>query len=167
MSAHVDVLAAVLPEVGDRCSALLDRLRVDDPGDPMAIGAGRVVHGDLHDAQVMVDHDGRVTGLLDLDDVGVGAAADDLGNLLGHAATMASGPTDPSVVGRWAGGVTELAHHGGLDPERWPVGAAAAALSLATGPFRVREDGWRRATVERIALAESVLDDVPRSSPAT
>jgi aminoglycoside phosphotransferase (APT) family kinase protein len=160
VSAHVDVLAAVLPEVGGRCAALLERLRVDDPGDPTAIGAGRVVHGDLHDAQVMVDDDGRITGLLDLDDVGIGAAADDLGNLLGHAATMALISSDAPGLRRWMAGVDELTRLGGVDRDEVARRGAAAVLSLATGPFRVREDGWQQATVERIALAESVLDGV-------
>jgi aminoglycoside phosphotransferase (APT) family kinase protein len=160
VSAHVDVLAAVLPELQPRCAALLARLRVDDPGDPTAIGAGRVVHGDLHDAQVMVDDDGRITGLLDLDDVGLGAAADDLGNLLGHAATMALVATGATGLQRWIAGVAELARLGGVERHEVARRAAAAVLSLATGPFRVREDGWQRATVERIALAELVLDGV-------
>lgn len=162
VSAHVDVLRAVLPAVGPRCLELLERLRVDDPGDPTAIGAGRVVHGDLHDAQVMVDGDGRITGLLDLDDVGVGAAADDLGNLLGHAATMAlvasrhAHASDAAGLRRWIAGVDELARLGGVERSEVARRGAAAVLSLATGPFRVREDDWQRATVDRVALAEAV-----------
>jgi hypothetical protein len=161
VSAHVDVLAAMLPEMAPRCAALLERLRVDDPGDPAAIGAGRVVHGDLHDAQVMVDDDGRISGLLDLDDVGVGAAADDLGNLLGHAVTMAHAVEHADGPLQWAAGVDELARLGGVDPAEVARRAAAATLSLATGPFRVREDGWQQATAERIAAAESLLDGDP------
>jgi aminoglycoside phosphotransferase (APT) family kinase protein len=160
VSAHVAVLTAVLPEAAPRCAALLERLRVDDPGDPQAVGAGRVVHGDLHDAQVMVDDDGRITGLLDLDDVGIGAAADDLGNLVGHAATMMQVASDAAGLRRWMDGADELARLGGLDPAEVARRGAAAALSLATGPFRVREAGWQQATVERIATAEALLDDV-------
>ncbi len=165
VSAHVEVLAAVLPELGPRCRALLERLRVEDPGDPAAIGAGRVVHGDLHDAQVMVDDAGRITGLLDLDDVGVGAAADDLGNLVGHAATMASVSADPAGLRRWTAGVDELARLGGVERDEVARRGAAAALSLATGPFRVREDGWQEATVERIASAEAILDGAAPDRP--
>ena len=158
VSAHVDVLAAVLPEVAERSRALLDRLQVDDPGDPCAIGAGRLVHGDLHDAQVMIDAAGRITGLIDLDDVGIGPVADDLGNLLGHAVTMAHAADDVAAVRTWVAGVDELARSGGLDPGEVSRRGAAAALSLATGPFRVRQDRWRTATVERIALAEALAE---------
>ena len=35
--------------------------------------------------------------------------------------------------------------------------ALAVVLSLATGPHRVAEPGWRRSTAERIALAEQWL----------
>lgn len=42
-----------------------------------------VVHGDLHDGQILVD-DGRVSGLIDLDTLGVGDVADDLGRLAGR-----------------------------------------------------------------------------------
>jgi hypothetical protein len=108
----------------------------------------------------MVDDDGRITGLLDLDDVGIGAAADDLGNLLGHAATMALISSDAPGLRRWMAGVDELTRLGGVDRDEVARRGAAAVLSLATGPFRVREDGWQQATVERIALAESVLDGV-------
>jgi hypothetical protein len=157
VSAHVDVLAAVLPEVAERSRALLDRLQVDDPGEGCAIGAGRLVHATCT-TQVMIDAAGRITGLIDLDDVGIGAVADDLGNLLGHAVTMAHAADDVAAVRTWVAGVDELARSGGLDPGEVSRRGAAAALSLATGPFRVRQDRWRTATVERIALAEALAE---------
>ncbi|MFN7151424.1 MAG: hypothetical protein ACK4V6_18345, partial [Microthrixaceae bacterium] len=67
---------------------------------------------------------------------------------------------DAAGLRRWMAGVDELARLGGVERDEVARRGAAAVLSLATGPFRVREDGWQRATVERIALAESVLDGV-------
>lgn len=153
VGAHVDVLATVLPDQAARLHELMDRLRVHDPGPASATGAACTVHGDLHDAQLMVDRHGRLVGLLDLDDVGSGRRADDLGNLVGHARTMALAVPDAPGVRRWCELVDTLVRSCAADRAEVARRAAAATLSLATGPFRVREPGWQQATRARIDAA--------------
>ena len=65
---HTLVVAAV-----DACSDL--RLGTGGPTD-------RVVHGDLHDKNILLTDDG--IGLIDLDQLGIGAPVIDLGNLAAH-----------------------------------------------------------------------------------
>ena len=159
VTAHATVLAAVLPDQARRVRELVDRLDVGRPGDEDAIGAGITVHGDLHDAQLMVDERGRLTGLLDLDDAGRGARADDLGNLLGHATTVALAAPAPASR-QWLRTVAGVVDRSGCDPLEVTRRAAAVVLSLGTGPFRVREQGWEQATLERISAAEQLVRDV-------
>ena len=160
VTAHVGVIASVLPDQAARVHELLERLRVHDEGPAQATGSSRTVHGDLHDAQLMVDAAGNLTGLLDLDDAGTGVAADDLANLWGHAATMAQAAPDSAGVRAWLGAARRLVHSSDADPDEVARRAAAATLSLATGPFRVREPGWQQATRARIGAAAALLADV-------
>jgi len=51
------------------------------------ITASLGTHGDLHDRQVLVDHDGIVVGIVDLDDTGDGDLLDDLARLVVHVRT--------------------------------------------------------------------------------
>lgn len=158
VAGHVEVLAAILPDEAGHVRELLDRLRVHDAGDADAVGAGCTVHGDLHDAQLMVDADGRLCGLLDLDDAGRGARADDLGNLLGHATTLELAMPDAAGVRLWAASVHDLVRSSPLDPDEVARRAAAATVSLATGPFRAREPEWQEATRARLAAATALID---------
>lgn len=159
VGAHVDSLVVTLPDASARVRRLHERLQVDRRGAPDAIGADVTVHGDLHDGQLVVDAAGTVVGLLDLDDVGRGDRADDLGNLIGHLVTLAD-TVDASPRRRivdWLAGIGELSDALGLDPYEVARRGAAATLSLATGPFRSCEPRWQQATVRRIALAEELL----------
>lgn len=156
VASHAAVVSAVLPSAAARVEELVERLDGARCGDTSAIGAGVTVHGDLHDAQLLFDDRGRFSGLIDLDDVGTGARADDLGNLWGHAATMALvAPGARSA--EWSAAVHRLVGASGCDVHQVARRAAAVTLSLATGPFRVREDGWQAATMRRIGLAEELL----------
>lgn len=162
VAAHAASLVAVLPDLGPRLESLLGQLGPDEPGPDAAIGAGVTVHGDLHDAQVMVDHGGRLSGLIDLDDCGTGALADDLGNLWGHAATMAL--VAPGAVAEdWLDAVQHLVGSAPCEQGQVARRAAAVALSLATGPFRVREHDWVDQTLARVTAAEQLLGTGPGS----
>jgi aminoglycoside phosphotransferase (APT) family kinase protein len=55
------------------------------------------VHGDLHDAQVLLT-DGAITGLLDVDGAGPGLMAEDAGNLVAHLEVLAD--LHPEVADR-------------------------------------------------------------------
>lgn len=164
VTVHADALAAAQPERAAEVALLLERLRSHDAGDGARTGSGVLVHGDLHDGQIMVDRSGRIVGLLDLDDVGTGARADDLGNLLGHATTMAvvGGPVHGAAARDWAAGVLDLAVSVGVGRGEVARRAAAATISLATGPFRTREDRWEQHTSDRLAAAAALLDRADR-----
>lgn len=157
VAAHAASLVAVLPEMATRIDALVERLAPGEPGDAGAIGDGLTVHGDLHDAQVMVDQRGHLSGVIDLDDCGTGAVADDLGNLWGHAATMAL-VAPGAAASAWLDSVRQLVRSAPCDPQQVARRAAAVTLSLATGPFRVREHDWRAQTVARITAAQRLLE---------
>lgn len=161
VATHVGALSAVLPPEAGRLEELHGRLRVDEPGDPDAVGAGATVHGDLHDGQVVVSADGRVAGVLDLDDAGTGNRADDLGNLLGHITTMAAATADlggdADRVRSWAAGIDDLAERCAVDPDEVRRRGAAVALSLATGPFRAREPDWEGRTRRRLDGVDDLL----------
>lgn len=75
-SAHAD----------DEGRALADRIRGS-----LARAAGdsrRVVHGDLHFGQLFLD-DGRISGLIDVDTLGMGSAAEDPAAFVAHAVASA------------------------------------------------------------------------------
>jgi len=144
---HANMLAAVLPDAAPVLDELANRFGAFDV--PPTDGT---VHGDLHEGQVIVE-DGRIVGVLDVDDVGPGSSVDDLANVIARirfrAATTHDG-NDRLVeyaaslrdVGRERHDVADLDVH-----------TAAALVGLATGPFRIQSDGWRTTVAELLALA--------------
>jgi hypothetical protein len=142
---HAVLLGHVLPASRRRISRLLRRIGSDDAE------ATRVVHGDLHPAQVLVDR-GAVTGLIDLDDVGVGAPVDDLASFVGHLTCLAL-DRDPARARRLLAQLLPAAE-AVVDPAELHRRTAAVVLGLATGPYRVQQAGWQDATRRRLALAE-------------
>ncbi len=142
---HVQVLAELLP---DRRADLEATAAT-----ALAVGGPRVpVHGDLHDAQILVE-DGEVVGVLDVDGAGEGWLAQDAGSLVAHLEAV--GEVWPQVdeqVRRYATAVAS-AYERLLDPRDLARGAAGAWLGLATGPYRVQDAGWERFTRTRIDRA--------------
>ena len=115
-------------------------------------------HGDLHEAQLLVDGD-RVTGLLDVDAVGPGRRADDLACLLGHATVLAQlepghRTTTTALAARW-----RAAFERTVDPDDLRARVAGVIVSLATGPHRVQQRDWQDATRARLDLAEQWLGE--------
>ncbi len=88
----VRMVARAEPEVQARLAKLAERL----PALPVAAPA--VVHGDLHDKNVLLA--GRSVGLIDLDGVRTGAAEDDLANLGVHLQLRCLQSGRPIEVGR-------------------------------------------------------------------
>lgn len=158
---YAGVVASALPEVeawahgiaGGVAAGLVD----DDDGD-------EPTHGDFYEAQLVVG-DGRITGLLDVDTVGPGRRTDDLACLLGHLSvlTVMTPGGAPPVTAALAAWQPVFERH--VDPRELRTRTAGVVLSLATGPFRARDDHWEAATADRLALAERWLDSAahPRS----
>jgi hypothetical protein len=142
---HVKLLRRLVPEIEPmllRAAAAAGA--VDGPVAP--------VHGDLHDAQVLVRR-GAVVGLLDVDGAGTGRIAHDLGNLVAHL--EATGETWAEARDRADAYAEEVAGSARrLVPAADLARAAAGAwLGLATGAYRAQGERWPELTRRRIARA--------------
>jgi hypothetical protein len=142
---HVRTLAALLP---DR-AADLEHVHacIGEVGGPRGL-----LHGDLHDGQLLVESD-RITGLLDVDGVGRGPIALDVGRLLANIEVAEGhGPEGARVAPAYARAVEAATRH--LAPESEIAKAAAAAwIGLATGPHRVQSTDWHSRCNARIDRA--------------
>ncbi len=150
---YAAVVAAAVPELSARALAVAVAV---DHGD-VAEGPDAPVHGDFYESQLMV-RAGCIRGLLDIDTAGLGERLDDAACLLGHLGVLAQlYPSRAGVINRFG-----LRLQRRFERELGPVAlarrTAAAVLSLATGPHRVQERGWRAKTGRRLALAERWLD---------
>jgi aminoglycoside phosphotransferase len=154
---HGEIIAATVPGATDRLEAVLDALANADDEDPGPVTAA---HGDLYEAQLLVDR-GRITGLLDIDTAGSGLRVDDLANFCAHLSVLAQMSDRPRQIRRF--GAALLTHAEGHHPRavlRRRI--AAAVVGLATGPFRVMETGWASNTVRRLDLAADWLAGADR-----
>lgn len=143
------LLDAVAPELATRVEAIVDRLGAVAEESPVA------VHGDFHSSQVLVNRN-DIVGLVDVDTAGVGERANDLANIVGHLATL--GIDSPARRGiSDYGGALMRDFDRRTDPVDLRLRVSAVILGLATGPFRVQERQWPKATERRVALAESWL----------
>lgn len=143
------LVTSMVPSLTGRVTDLVGRLdRHDTPG------PRTVIHGDLHDRQLLVDPTTGRMGLVDLDDVGVGDLSDDLGRLLAHLsarAVMTPGHrvAVDAVVERW---FREFSRH--VDPTALRHRTASGVLGLALGPWRAGDPKWRRFLDDFIMRAE-------------
>lgn len=123
------------------------------------------VHSDFYEAQVLVDGRGAVTGLLDVDTAGPGDRLDDLACLVGHLSVLAQVlPCHALAIGAYADHCLSTFGRR-VDPRQLRLRIASVVLSLATGPHRVQEAGWRQATRERLTLAERWAEAAHRVHP--
>ncbi|MEW6155270.1 MAG: aminoglycoside phosphotransferase family protein [Actinomycetota bacterium] len=154
---HAQLIGSVAPGLGQAAHRVADAVEAGEagePGDPAGLTEGTTtVHGDLHDAQLMVDGP-RLLGTVDIDTVGPGRRTDDLANLVGHLATLAAASPAHQRAHSYGQAVLDVAD-GLVDPYRLRLATAATVLGLATGPFRVQERGWPAAVAHRVSLAEA------------
>jgi aminoglycoside phosphotransferase len=142
---HVTVLRDLVPDLAVDLERTAEVAR--------EVGGPRVaVHGDLHEAQLLVQ-DGEVVGVLDVDGAGTGWLAHDAGSLVAHLEAV--GEVWPEVDDRVRAYAAEVADAYGrlLDPRDLARAAAGAWLGLATGPYRAHDAGWERHTRRRVARA--------------
>ena len=131
--AHARLARAIMPERAAAIDAIEEESRHIVDGPP------RPVHGDLHSGQVLV-RQGRLTGLIDVDTVGLGQPADDAANLIAHLHAVALGDKT-GAAGRYGGRVFEAAVRRFDEPDlRRRV--AATMLGYAVGPWSRQEAGW-------------------------
>lgn len=144
-----DLLVRIVPDQ----ASTIDRL-VSDIGEEGA-QSSVPIHGDFHDGQVLVE-DGVITGLLDVDTHAFGHPADDPATMLGHLLSRRPHAPEPERIDQLVDQFASLWMPKFDDLHRR---TAAVMLGLATGPFRVQQDGWPRLVTERITRATRVLAD--------
>jgi hypothetical protein len=150
---HATVITATVPSMRDRLEILLDTIRAMDD---LSVTGPVPVHGDLYEAQLLVNR-GRITGLLDVDTAGAGLRIDDLANFCAHLSVLAAMSDRPRHIKRYGSDLLAHAeqHH---PPQQLRPRVAAAVIGLATGPFRVLDNGWEQKTLRRLGLAEEWLN---------
>ena len=148
---HGRMLGTVVPGLRSRLDELIDRFEK-----AVVPAADATIHGDLHEAQLVV-RDGAIVGVLDIDDAGPGAAVDDRANLIARLLFRStldrSGRPD---IARYADRIRS-ASATRFDPARLDLHTSAALVGLATGPFRMQGPTWRdevAALVERASMRE-------------
>lgn len=141
-----ELLRRLLPMEKDRIDWLEESIGSDEVTERVP------AHGDYHEAQLLVEN-GQVSGLLDVDTLGVARPGDDPGTMLGHLAVWHTISARPDRVAAYA---TALQHRweATLDPRDLRLRAAARILGLAAGPFRVQQQGWPVETSRRLTLAQ-------------
>ena len=135
-SLHARMMATVMPSAASRLLELADRFERSPAPPP-----DTVIHGDLHEAQIIVGH-GSIVGVLDIDDAGPGLAVDDRANVLARLRYRAT--TDPARrtdIDDYADRLRRSAQTR-FDPYTLDLHTAAALMGLATGPFRLQTPGW-------------------------
>ncbi|MBX9245107.1 phosphotransferase, partial [Actinotalea ferrariae] len=172
---HASAAAVAVParaaEIARLRDALAEVLARTDAGPVVA------THGDLHEANLLVD-DGALVGLLDVDALGPGHRVDDLACLLAHLSVLpALAPGTyrhvPGALRRWLAAVDDAGAALDVDPVALRARAGAVVLSLvagSTGGGPEAEDGAsRRLDVAGTWLAEARLRDLssPRPRPLT
>ena len=148
-AAHAALLSTVMPGERERLEVLIGRL-----GGPAGTGPVVTTHGDLHEAQLLVEGS-QVVGVLDVDGAGPGRRVHDLATLLGHLVALGDAvPHRLATIDRWRGRL-QPAFDRAVDPAELRRTTSAALVGLATGPFRVQAPAWRRQVRRRIGSAET------------
>ena len=152
---HAAMLASVLPSERSRLEHFGALMRV-------ALNASNqrqtnVIHGDLHEGQVVIDQ-GRIAGLLDIDDVGPGDPIDDVIVPVGHLryrASVSSGNAD-----RTTALADDLLRAFASDYSQadLAIGVGAVLIGVATSPFRLQRPDWPTSVARVLDLVEQTLD---------
>lgn len=151
---HGRVLRQAAPAAGAQIDALVAVAR--DRGAPPDVTA----HGDLYQGQLLVDG-GAVTGVLDVDGAGRGAAADDPANLVAHLLALAH--VRPHAAGRISAyrRQVQAVLAPDVDADTLAATVTGVLLGLATTPARRREPDWRDRTMGWLGLARRWADGAP------
>lgn len=152
LAAHQRFLSTVLPDASDLLNEIVETIG-HPPSEPRA-----PAHNDFHSAQVIVA-DGTVSGLVDIDTVGIGCRADDYAMLLGHIHTLAlTSGRSRSFADYGARLLSVFEREVGRTSLRPRI--AATMTAFATAPFRSQQADWQLATVRRLNAAREWLEHV-------
>ena len=156
------LIGSALPSEADRARQLAEAV----VGAVAELPADAPTHGDFYESQLLMDS-GKISGLLDVDTVGPGRRADDIGALLAHLEVLAEmSPEDDSMMRRlgrrWLADFDRT-----VDPVELRYRVAGVLMSLATGPHRVQQSGWQASTTKRLDLVEQWVDRASAVNPAS
>jgi hypothetical protein len=152
---HAEVLGAAVPALRSRSRAAAAAIEQLTSTLHRRIAT---VHGDLHAGQLLVDEQGRIVGLLDLDDAGHGDVLDEHGRLLAHLLAIAV-LADPAGAARCWSFVADLAHDWSdrFGAAELAPRVAASLLGWATAPWRAQDPSWPERVEALLATTEDVL----------
>ena len=114
-----------------------------------------VVHGDLHEGQLIVEG-GRITGLLDIDDMGIGDLVDDVAVMIGHLRYRAGTSSNTARIDAFADDLV-TAHAGDHSERDVAVGTAAVLIGIAGSRFLSQHEEWERSVADTLDLVERLL----------
>ena len=157
---HARVIRSTVPAVASQVDDLVERLADHEASHRRVDHEIVAIHGDLYEAQVIVD-DGDVVGLLDVDTVGAGHRIDDLANFCAHLSVLAVVTPSARRIRNYGTALLAFAETR-FDRSDFRARVAAATLGLATGSFRVLEPNWVANTSRRIALGDEWLTTAAR-----
>ncbi len=146
--------ATVLPEYAAECEGIArDVAELMEDSDP---GMLVPVHGDFYEANVFVSpHQGRVSGVIDVDSIGPGYRVDDLACMLGHISVLPHlAPTSYPHVREELPVWIRLAEKK-TDPVALNARCAGVVLSLVAGAKRQGDAVWREDACARLATAQA------------
>jgi hypothetical protein len=152
---HVELLKAVVPDQAELLDRVLD-VYGDERPQPTT-----TVHGDFHESQLLVQ-DGRITGLLDVDDAGPGQLVDDLAQLAGRVWALSHYGTGDRGAIRGYGERLVEAFGTAVDERELRRRMTGSLVGRATVPFRAQERGWPAETRRRLGVAEGWLERCER-----
>lgn len=147
---HVPMLKNLLPELAETIERVATAAsRID--------GVATMVHGDLHDGQLLVQG-AAITGVLDVDGAGMGHIAHDAGSLIAHVEAVGSVWPDAADRSLRYADALRAVLSGSYGEETLARAEAGAWIGLATGPYRSQEPNWLAETRRRVERAESALE---------
>lgn len=149
--------ASALPDEAERISALAAKVESMVRAAPS--GPRAPTHGDFYEGNLLVS-DGKISALLDLDNLGPGHQVDDLACFLAHLAVLPGIDERyrhvPAALVRF-----ERAFEQRVDPDALRARAAGVALTLVAGARNPAlggaGEGWRADARRRLQVAESFL----------
>ncbi|HUH08329.1 MAG TPA: phosphotransferase [Egibacteraceae bacterium] len=148
-AANAETLAGVAPSVAERARAIAAAARADWTPD-------RCVHGDFYESQVLVA-DGRISALLDIDEMRPGDALDDVATLLAHLDVLAWHRRQAAPRIRAYRAAVQEAVVGRGAAELLARRVAGALVGLALWPFRAQLPDWQHATSQLLDRAAAAL----------
>ena len=143
------LLSRIVPDQTGRLEEIVGRIG------PEAVEGEVPCHGDFHDGQLLVDG-GVISGLLDVDTHGTGHPSNDPATMLGHLESRRPHAPQPDQIGHYAARLGAM-WAARVDPWELVRRRSAVMLGLATGPFRVQQDGWPDQVRARIGRAGDAL----------